>query len=309
MKAMLRPWLAIAAVTVVALGTAGTVGATVDTVGGQMEKIAAPPSVELGVLESDTTMRTFDEQQCVTLADDLTVDINAPGRYDSGGDLPRPKPAIPAGTLVSSHLIHADSVSGTPQNPIILQGRITTDEDILGITIENDTLNDSDVLGAPGTTYPKANRALNFGQDDFVVEQENLRTVVVRAENHTHIDSVRVITKCTKKQEKCKISGIGVLANNYKAGFAFLVETSKPSGAVLFADAAAKKTLTSSTITSVDLVGSTATIKGTGKAGNSNVPFTIVVTDNGSNDTFSISWPGYSTSGGVKKGGIFICCP
>lgn len=308
-----RLWPALAALVLFAAVAASTAGGAITTVSGEIELIAAPPSVELGALESDTTMRAFDEQQCVRLEADLTVDINAPGKYNQFSDLPDPKPVIPAGTYVSSHFVHGDSITGTRDDPKFFDGSLVTADEIVGIAATNQTLNDTDFLGAPGTVYPKDQRGLNFGprQSDFVLEQADLHTVAIHAENHEHADQVRVITKCTPPKKKCKIAGIGVLTTNYKAGFAFLVETSQPSGGVLYADKLAKKTLVSQTITSVDLVGTTATIKGSGKVNNSsNVDFVIVATDNGnSGDTFSIQWPGYSASGGVKHGGIVVCCP
>jgi hypothetical protein len=312
MKIKLR--VALGALLLVALVAASASIAAITSVSGQMELIAPPPSVELGALQSDTTMRAFNERQCVLLDADLTVDINQPGKYNQFSDLPDPKPVIAAGTYVSAHFVHADSISGTQDHPKFFDGSLVTADEILGIAARNDTLNDSDFLGAPGTVYPKAQRGLNFGQNqsDFVLEQTDLHTVQVHAENHLHADQIRVITKCTPPpKKKCKIAGLGILSTNYKAGFAFLVETSKPSGGVLYADKKAGKTLVSTTISAVDLVGSTATIKGTGKVNNSQtVDFTIVATDNGnSGDTFSISWPGYSASGGVEKGGIFVCCP
>jgi uncharacterized repeat protein (TIGR01451 family) len=191
-------WLALSALVLLAAGAASIAGGAITSVSGQVELIAAPPSVELGALTSDTTMRAFDEQQCVRLDADLAVDINEPGKYNQFSDLPDPQPVIAAGTYVSSHFVHADSVTGTRDDPIDLEGAIVTSDEILGIAALNETLNATDVLGAPGTTYPKELRGINFGvrQHDFVVEQIDVHTVVVHAENHEHADQVRVITKC-----------------------------------------------------------------------------------------------------------------
>lgn len=195
-----RLWLAMAAVALVSAAVAATATGTVTSVSGQMEKVAAPPSVQLDQLVSDEVMRTFDEQQCVRLAQDLVVDINEPGKYNQFSDLPDPKPVIPAGTLVSSHLVHADNSINDPDNPITFLGSIVVDADILGISVQEDELNASDIVGAFGTAYPKSQRALNLGQNqsDFVI-QVDLRNVTVRAENHAHIDQVRVITACSER--------------------------------------------------------------------------------------------------------------
>src|SRR5688572_23488149 len=115
----------LAVMSIVTLSTFAWAAIALTT--GQMTKIAAPPSVELHMLESNTTQFAFDERQCVTLAAALRVNISTPGTYDEYIDL---TPAlIPAGTKVSSQFVQADRVgTGGPQ--IVLEGTLTTDAPI-----------------------------------------------------------------------------------------------------------------------------------------------------------------------------------
>jgi hypothetical protein len=181
-----------------AAALAGSAGATIVSTSGQMTLISPPPSVDIGALQSNTTMYAFDEQQCVRTSVDLPVDITVPGTYDDSSDLT--PGVIPAGTLVSSHFVNADKV-GIQHPPIQLEGSIVTDADILGIAILQHSLNVTDVLGAPGTIYPtgKFGRGLNLDeQNDFVIEQIDKRTVVVHSQVRIHTDQVRVITRCAE---------------------------------------------------------------------------------------------------------------
>ena len=195
-KRMLAWTLGVLAAAALAAGA----GATIVSTSGQMTLIPAPPSVDLGALQSNTTMFAFDEQQCVRTTRDLPVDITVPGTYDDSIDLT--PGVIPAGTLVSSHFVDADKIGiGAP--PIQLEGSIVTSADILGIAILAHSLDVTDVLGAPGTIYPtgKFGRGLNLDdQNDFVVEQIDKRTVVVHSQVRLHADQVRVITRCADEK-------------------------------------------------------------------------------------------------------------
>jgi len=184
--------LALAVIAAAALTASAS--ATIVGTSGQMTLIAPPPSVEINALESDTTMYAFDEQQGVTLAQPLNVDITTPGTYDDTADLT--PGTIPAGTVVNSQFVNADHV-GTGAPPVVLDGTITTDTDIIGIEVLQHGLNISDFLGAPGTAYPTGDfgRGLNLDdQDDFVIEQIDKRTVEIHSQVRVHTDQVRIIT-------------------------------------------------------------------------------------------------------------------
>jgi hypothetical protein len=85
----------------------------------------------------------------------------------------------------------------------------------------------------------------------------------------------------------------------YRAGM------SEPKGSVSYQDKAAGFDLKSTAITSVVISGTHATVRGTGSVNGTLVDFRLEVDDLGEpgvNDTFQISWPGYS-AGGVLNGG------
>jgi len=181
-----------------ALALAAAAGATIVSTSGQMTLIPPPPSVDIGALQSNTTMYAFNERQCVRTTADLHVDITVPGTYDDSSDFT--PGVIPAGTLVSSHFVNADKVGIQPPR-VELEGSIVTNADILGIAVLQRSLDASDVLGAPGTIYPtgKFGRGMNVDdQNDFVIEQIDKRTVVVHSDVLIHTDQVRVITRCAE---------------------------------------------------------------------------------------------------------------
>ena len=179
-----------------AAGLSTGVWASITSVSGQMTLIAPPPSVEFHELESDTTQFAFNERQCVLLGSDLKVNISTPGTFDDTTDFTNA--VIPAGTMVSSHFVHADKIGHTSP-PIELEGTIKTDTNVLGIIIRKALLDASDFLGAIGTVYPTGvnYRALNLdNQNDFVILGGDLRTVTVHTDNQAHSDQLRVITEC-----------------------------------------------------------------------------------------------------------------
>src|SRR4051794_38821286 len=189
----MRKATALAVGLVVSLVPAGVANASIVATGGATVLISPPPSVNFNQLESDTQQFAFDEQQHVTLAAGLPVDITQPGTYDDESDLT--PGTIPAGTVVNSQIVHCDNE--TQQVHQQLEGFIETDTDILGIAILSDALDATDVLGAPGTVYPtgREQRRLNLErQDDFVIEKIDARTVIVHCDIVSHVDQVRVIT-------------------------------------------------------------------------------------------------------------------
>lgn len=84
--------------------------------------------------------------------------------------------------------------------------------------------------------------------------------------------------------------------------------TTAPNGAVEYHDKASGRRLASSALTSI-IAGTHATIVGTGVADGIAVAFRIEIDDLGEpgrNDTFAISWPGYSANGVLNGGNIQI---
>src|SRR3954447_17915839 len=132
---------------VAALVPAGVANASIVATGGATVLISPPPSVNFNQLESDTQQFAFDEQQHVTLATGLPVDITVPGTYDDEADLT--PGTIPAGTVVNSQFVHCDNATQKVHQQI--EGFVQTDTDILGIAVLAPALDATDVLGAPGT--------------------------------------------------------------------------------------------------------------------------------------------------------------
>jgi hypothetical protein len=196
-RSHMKRYAVMAALVSAALFVAGgAASAAIVATTGSIVHIAPPPTVSVHALESDTEMYAFDEQQNVTLPVSLDVDITQPGTYND--DLLLTPGTIPAGTVVSSHFVHADGPNregrgGAPQ----YLGTIELDSDILGIAVLAPALDGSDILGAPGTIYPTGGtqRQLNLGSGDFVIEHPDVRTVTVKVAVRTHLDQVRIITK------------------------------------------------------------------------------------------------------------------
>jgi hypothetical protein len=183
---MPRKVLFVLGVLAVALAVGATAApAAITGTSGAVVQIAPPPSVLDGALQSDTQIMAFDEQQCVTLASDLQLDVTPGG---GGG-------TIPAGTTVSSQFLHFDPTGGSL---VTLTGSITTDAAIIGAITTSGNLDASDSLGAPGTAYPTgdASRDLEPVQGDTVSISGNQLTATTTVNDQFHFDQIRVITHC-----------------------------------------------------------------------------------------------------------------
>lgn len=166
----------------------GTAGAVV--------KVPAPASVVENGHESNTVMAAFDEMQNVTLSSPACVDFMGPGTYSSSS---APGGSIAAGTLVSSHLLSADPVGDPiPTKAVRYRGSITFDNPILGVAILTASLDCTDVLGGPGTTYPTGLGTRALEQGDVVVQDDH-KTLSVNVILH-RLDQLRVITAGTPQE-------------------------------------------------------------------------------------------------------------
>ena len=178
-------------VVVVALLVATSARAEIVSTGGNAVQIAPPASVELDALQSNTQIPAFDERQAVTLGNALAVNITAPGIYDESADLT--PGTIPAGTVVSSHLIHFDIIFEGAA--IGSTGSVTFRDRILGVILNDADVDDSDFLGAPGTTYPPAGiqfRGAELDENDLI--EVGCNTIRVELESFQVLDHIRVIT-------------------------------------------------------------------------------------------------------------------
>ena len=191
MRHMVRVIAAVAlASTSVATSSPNPAEAVISTTSGAIGQITPPPSAAGGALTSTTTIWGWNEQQNVTLASDVRVDVNAPGTYDTPGSVVNA--TVPAGTVVNSHYFAADRTG-----PAVLTGTVTFPTDIVGIILVGGRADQTDVLGAPGTTYPgtSSSRGLELAPTEDAVILPNLRTLTIRAHAGTLIDHVRVLTR------------------------------------------------------------------------------------------------------------------
>jgi hypothetical protein len=181
-KGTLVSLLAVLAVAAT-VGTTAAVAAITST-SGAVVQIAPPASVQDGALQSDTQIRVFEEQQCVTLASDLQLDFSAAG----GSGL------IPAGTVVSSYLLHFDP---TGSAPVTLTGSFGTDEVIIGVLTNASSLDATDsAVGAPGTTYPAGDPARGLDAGDSITVSGDQLTATTTVTDRFHFDQIRVIGHC-----------------------------------------------------------------------------------------------------------------
>src|SRR5262249_10330712 len=139
-----------------------------------------------GMWESNTEIRAFAEQQQLTLANDLPVNISVPGTSPGATDSNLSGATIPAGTTINSYYLHFDVVGEiSVNNAKEAIGSITFDEDILGLIVFPTALNNGTQLGLPGVTYATGDNhglelGLNMqGTSDSVTLSADLRTVTV----------------------------------------------------------------------------------------------------------------------------------
>lgn len=159
--------------------------------------IAAPPSVQPGALTNQTDAYVFLEKT-LTLGSPLAVDISSPGLYNSSS--PSSVGVIPAGTDVSSYMIHHESVN---QAYSFIYITFTFPEPVLGIITTDAGLDATDLsLGNPGTLYPTGLefRGLEMPYTitpDSVFWAGNQVFVAVASTTALVLDQMRVITTAT----------------------------------------------------------------------------------------------------------------
>src|SRR5688572_10400580 len=108
----------------------------------------------------------------------------------------------------------------------------------------------------------------------------------------------------------CKVTGGGSIASGSKEGKFTVNARSTLAGNVAYRDSAEGVDFRSSTLSSVNCSGSSATITGSGYNGNDPTTFTVEITDAGepgTSDTFSIELDnGYSRSGTLIRGNLQV---
>jgi hypothetical protein len=184
--------LLAAALAGVGMGGSGA-GAALSGQCGPIAAAVAPTSVVPDALQDDAKMALVTEARERTLTSDLPVDLNLAGLYDDLATLPVQKPVIPAGTSVSSFLIHSDPiVESQPGQRLTTTVNFTSD--ILGVMVADTTLSSAAdaALGATGVTYrATAARGLELNVDWVRL---SARSIQVSVRTSTAVDEVRVIT-------------------------------------------------------------------------------------------------------------------
>lgn len=168
-----------------AMSLSSTSGAIISTSGDGLQ-IAPPLSCAVGALPGPQTAHCWDELQGIAITG-LNVDmVNNPG--SSGAPV--------AGTIsgvVDSHFIHVEDFSGLP--PAV--GTVTFNNPIIGVAIFNTTLDNTDIYGAAGTTYPTffPNRDLTFNGSFFSINSNVLTFNLTNISPVLGVMQLRVFTR------------------------------------------------------------------------------------------------------------------
>lgn len=144
---------------------------------GEFVKLKTDTPFAVGEDNFDTDhLYAFDEDQNITLVEPIRVDIGA----DRG--------AIPAGTVVASHYVFFDSLSG------IHIGSVLFDAPILGVAAYQDTMGATDFLANTSVTYISTElRGLEEGDQVWIDEDDPNRLWVYWAGSSPG-DYIRVFT-------------------------------------------------------------------------------------------------------------------
>ncbi|HEX5616703.1 MAG TPA: hypothetical protein VFZ83_16255, partial [Acidimicrobiia bacterium] len=161
---------------------------------GNIVEIAPPASVGLGGICSATQMQVFDEQQGVTLASEMAADFANPGTYTSAPAWAS-RVRIPAGTVVDSHLLASRKCTSTSTS--LREGSIEFASDIVGVMATGGKIVDSDILGAPGTSYPGAIRDRQWELSPAAdwLRIDSARELFAHADTTTAVDHMRILTR------------------------------------------------------------------------------------------------------------------
>lgn len=176
-------------------------------VGGAGTLISPPMSLDVGVVDSATTIFSINERQGLVLPYDLAVDATGPGYFDSMSSLNGG--VIAAGTPISSHLIHMDTdldVHG------LIEATFTFDFPILGVIVTRAGLDASDVdLGFATTLYPLSDyRGPELNAADRMSLNEDGHSIWVKLQQTTEVDQIRVITAAPPVPAPGALAALGV---------------------------------------------------------------------------------------------------
>lgn len=161
------------------------------SVSGAGQIIAPPVSLDTHAFESASHIFAISERQNLVLPYDLSVDIMNTGTV-STGDQKSPG-VIPAGSILNSFLIHADTDTGrgTP-----LTATFTFEQPILGVISSTNGLIATDVdLGFHTTLYSlDVARGMEYFHQDSITIASDRMSITVTMVTSTALDEIRVIT-------------------------------------------------------------------------------------------------------------------
>ena len=168
-----------------------------------------------GNSESNEFIRAFDEKQGLSGFEPFRVDvidISNGNLIDSTSSL---SPGMIMSGAINTHLLHFDPIQELLGSPLTLTGQISFAEDIVGIAVLSDSLDDSDIFGLDTVIYPtgeidqtpngpRNRRGLGFGEvdEDFTefVSIVDSNTLAVEFTALKSIDQIRVITSLNPPQ-------------------------------------------------------------------------------------------------------------
>lgn len=168
------------------------------TSGGIFFQGVEPPSLDLNAISTNDTVPgynafAYDEGQSVALPSALALDAHGDGAYNIPTDLNGG--TVPAGTIVDSHLVHADDTPNIPIGTnIVTDGVMTFDTPVLGVVTSDANLVASDFLGNSGTTFASADREADIAKPALDTVSIAGNTVTVHFLTRAAADEVRVIT-------------------------------------------------------------------------------------------------------------------
>ena len=182
------------------------------SVSGQAEIIDPPASAVAGATESNNYQVWF--EGCQTLEANLHVDY-VPHHRDDGDDrlgnlldnvlsivendtfaFGSDDHKIHEGTCVCSYFVHLDPAQIENRLFINPQATLTFDQQILGIAFRDHRLDQSDYLGAPGTTYPTGANFRGLGFFDTFTVSGGGHVLDLSFFARYGFDQIRVFTAC-----------------------------------------------------------------------------------------------------------------
>ena len=117
---------------------------------------------------SNTEARLFRESK-ITTADRLAVDVQSPGIYFDRARLTQGP--LSAGLTIESYYLFTDTADNRRHQ---YNGVVNFGGQIIGVLVTGPGLDESQFLGAPGTTYATSGRALNLdaSEDFFLISPD-----------------------------------------------------------------------------------------------------------------------------------------